>query len=506
MRCSILEDRVAVWTLKNTSLRLSALAADLLVEKKKISWKQLRLIRHNEWNDFEGPGEPLSGGATAIMSTVTGIATGVGGVPFKIAKSSRRRAKHEEKKKRKSEDMRRKSQDAGRSDGAGGMVYNKDSKERAPDAKPSNGTIHKTETNGTPSGKDHQRRNEDADKDPTDDIPDEKAPGRGMEKITSGPDLGKHTTTGEPMAEKKAAKDEEKAQDQEEADDNESVLSDDPEDNAAEELGKNVTSGVGKTAGFIAKAPMDLSLAIAQGFHNAPRLYGDTTVRRPTRITGFKSGLKAAGQEFTFGIYDGVTGLVTQPYTGARDNGPVGFVKGVGMGLTGFVLKDLAAIVGPFGYTFKGIHKELQKSNQPTHFIRKARIMEGQRDLYALDEKEAKKVAETVNHGWQVVQDVFAIMEEKRAHGLRGRLHVMKERKTWRVNGAFENVEMAEKALEASRRGESLEGVFAQQRDELQLTKKPRKNVAQDLEQGKTGDEIEDKQVVQTNASAGPAV
>ena len=265
MRCSILEDRVAVWTLKNTSLRLSALAADLLVEKKKISWKQLRLIRHNEWNDFEGPGEPLSGGATAIMSTVTGIATGVGGVPFKIAKSSRRRAKHEEKKKRKSEDMRRKSQDAGRSDGAGGIVYNKDSKERAPDAKPSNGTIHKTETNGTPSGKDHQRRNEDADKDPTDDIPDEKAPGRGMEKITSGPDLGKHTTTGEPMAEKKAAKDEGKAQDQEEADDNESVLSDDPEDNAAEELGKNVTSGVGKTAGFIAKAPMDLSLAIAQG-------------------------------------------------------------------------------------------------------------------------------------------------------------------------------------------------------------------------------------------------
>lgn len=178
------------------------------------------------------------------------------------------------------------------------------------------------------------------------------------------------------------------------------------------------------------------------------------------------------------------------------------------MGLTGFVLKDLAAIIGPFGYTFKGIHKELHKGSQPTHFIRKARIMEGQRDLYALDEKEAKKVAETVKHGWEVVQEVFAIMEKKRAHGLRGRLHVMKERKTWRANGAFENVEMAEKALEASRRGESLEEVFAQQREELQLTKKPRKNVAQDLAQGKTGDEIEDKQVVLTDESqsAGPLV
>ena len=187
-----------------------------------------------------------------------------------------------------------------------------------------------------------------------------------------------------------------------------------------------------------------------------------------------KSGLKAAGEEFVLGIYDGVTGLVVQPYTGARDGGPTGFVKGVGMGLTGFVLKDLSAIIGPFGYTFKGVHKELLKGRQPTKFIRKARILEGQRDLAALDEKDSKKVIETVTHGWSVVQQVWAIMEEKRSTGLRGRIHVMKERKLWRANGAFENVEMAEKALDARRKGESLDGVFAEQRRELELTEKPR--------------------------------
>ncbi|CZS97393.1 probable sterol glucosyltransferase [Rhynchosporium agropyri] len=510
MRCSILEDRVAVWSLKNTSLRLSALAADLLVERKKLTWKQLRLIRHNEWNDFEGPGEPISGGATAIMSTVTGIATGVGGVPYKIAKSSRRRAKHEEKKRRKSEDARRKSQDAGRNNGTGGVVYNKDFNTQKPNGKPENGNRYIAQASGgpEPKGKEPKLPNGSAAQgmSSTGSKLDSEEHKHSMDRVTSGPDLGKHTMSGEPVAAKKAANEEQKAQDQkakneEQGDDNDSVLSDDPEENVAEEIGKNVTLGVGKTAGFIAKAPMDLTLAIAQGFHNAPRLYGDETVRRPTRITGIKSGLKAAGEEFTFGIYDGVTGVVTQPYTGARDHGPVGFVKGVGMGLTGFVLKDLAAIFGPFGYTFKGIHKELQKGKQPTHFIRKARIMEGQRDLSSLDEKEKKSIGETVNHGWQVVQEVFAIMAEKRAHGLRGRVHAMKERKTWRANGAFENVEMAEKALEASRRGESLEGVFAQQREELQLTKKPRKNVAQDLAQGKSGDQIEDKQVVQENAS-----
>jgi hypothetical protein len=198
-----------------------------------------------------------------------------------------------------------------------------------------------------------------------------------------------------------------------------------------------------------------------------------------------KSGLKAAGEEFVLGIYDGVTGLVVQPYTGARDGGPTGFVKGIGMGLTGFVLKDLAALFGPFGYTFKGVHKELLKGRQPTKFIRKARILEGQRDLAALDDQESKRAIDAVTHGWSVVQQVWAIMEEKRSQGLRGRIHIMRERKLWRANGAFENVEMAGKALEARRKGESLDGVFAQQRKELQLTQKSRKDVVDDITKGK---------------------
>ncbi|KAK3078111.1 hypothetical protein LTS18_008412, partial [Coniosporium uncinatum] len=84
MRCSMLEDRVAVWLLKNTSLRLSALAAEILVEKKKIKWGDLRLIRHYDWNDFEGPGEPITGIGSAAVGMVTGMATGIGSVPIKM--------------------------------------------------------------------------------------------------------------------------------------------------------------------------------------------------------------------------------------------------------------------------------------------------------------------------------------------------------------------------------------------------------------------------------------
>jgi len=100
-----------------------------------------------------------------------------------------------------------------------------------------------------------------------------------------------------------------------------------------------------------------------------------------------KSGLKAACEEFVYGIYDGCSGLVMQPYNGARANGALGLVKGVGMGLTGFVLKNLAAIFGPVAYTLKGAHKEMLKSKQPTHFIRKARIMQSQRDLKACSDE-----------------------------------------------------------------------------------------------------------------------
>jgi hypothetical protein len=231
---------------------------------------------------------------------------------------------------------------------------------------------------------------------------------------------------------------------------------------------------------------MDLSLAVAQGFHNAPRLYGDQTVRKPTRITGMKSGLKAAGEEFVFGIYDGVTGLAVQPYTGARDHGAIGFIKGVGMGLTGFVLKDLAAIIGPFSYTLKGIHKELGKKNQPTHFIRKARIRQGQRDLAQANPEQRKKYEQTVVHGWSIVLQIWEVMDEKRAHGLRGRIQAMKERKMWRANGAFENIEMAEKALAACQKGESLDAVFAMQRLELEKARRPRKPAMKEVSEERT--------------------
>lgn len=203
---------------------------------------------------------------------------------------------------------------------------------------------------------------------------------------------------------------------------------------------------------------MDLSLAIAQGFHNAPRLYGDTTVRTPLRITGIKSGLRAAGDELVFGVYDGVTGLWLQPYRGARDNGALGLVQGVGKGFGGFILKDLAAIFGPIAYTMKGIHKEMNKGHQPTQFIRRARIAQGVQDVKALDGEARKKEDDKVEKAWQVVMDIakeFAVMKDE---GFKAKWRFRKEGRRLIKEGKFESVGSAAVELEEWRRGQRLKG------------------------------------------------
>jgi len=237
---------------------------------------------------------------------------------------------------------------------------------------------------------------------------------------------------------------------------------------------------------------MNLSLAIAQGFHNAPRLYGDDTVRRPTRINGFHSGLKAAGEEFIYGIYDGWTGVVLQPYRGAKSGGPVGFFKGVGKGVGGFVLKDLAAIFGPFGYTLKGIHKELQKGRQPTAFIQRARVIQGQQDMHALNEAERKSAIEAVERGWVIVLEFRKIERQKKAKGLQGRIEIHKEHRHWHEHGAFENVRQTNKALEAQKKGHSFDKVFRRQRKELRAAAAPKKStMTRAQRQGKAWQEKE---------------
>ncbi|KAI1331222.1 glycosyltransferase family 1 protein [Xylariaceae sp. FL0255] len=326
IRCSILHDRVAVWTIKDTDLKLSALAANSAVRKGLVTWRMLRLIRHKEWNDFQGPGEPVTGILGSLFGTAWDLFCGIGGLPYRLAKS---------------------------------------------DSQPGKG-------NRT----------------------------RGLR-------------------------------------------------NYIDEL----QEGIERSGLALARAPLDLSLAVAQGFHNAPRLYGDETVREPRRVTGFRSGLRAARDEFVYGIYDGVTGIVRLPLLGAQEHGAPGAIRGLAMGFTGFILKDLAAIFGPIAYTLQGLAKELSDSKKQVNYLRRARITQGQRELNDLTDEERRHTDEEVTKGWAAMRQLTSAIMEKEGAAIgcipwRGSGTGKTKQWTGRAKGpGFDSVEAARSTLESITRG-----------------------------------------------------
>jgi len=236
-RCDILRDRVAVWSVRGSDIKLSALAASALVEAKLIEggFAGLKLWRHKEWAVNQGPYEPISGGAGALMGTIGSIMMGVGDFPKEIFKSVKR--------------------DKGKG------IEGQTPTDRNPLQE--NRSTDSIETTGTKSSLDRRSATGDTDKG----VEKEDEDGKGREgKGSAGFDIV-----------------------------------------GAFGASKSVTKIVG--AGLRCRypliiivimltrgpAPMDFTLGLSQGFRNAPKLYGDE-VRPETRVTGFHSGLKAAGK------------------------------------------------------------------------------------------------------------------------------------------------------------------------------------------------------------------
>ncbi|RWA13712.1 hypothetical protein EKO27_g1403 [Xylaria grammica] len=142
------------------------------------------------------------------------------------------------------------------------------------------------------------------------------------------------------------------------------------------------------------KSPMNFCMGLARGFRNAPNLYNDDTVRPTEKVTGFSSGLKVAGKEFGLGLYDGITGLVTQPLKGAEKEGGAGLLKGFGKGIGGLIFKSGAAVWGIPAYTMAGIHAEIRTMfAQSAHkYIVASRMSQGNEDFNASSAEEREDI------------------------------------------------------------------------------------------------------------------
>ncbi|KAL8714826.1 MAG: hypothetical protein Q9220_001339 [cf. Caloplaca sp. 1 TL-2023] len=294
LRCTVSSNRAAVWRVKKSTTRLSALAATTLCNEGLLGWNDLKLYRPKEYVFEEGPWDPLSASTSTSFGAAGDAVMSVVDLPMDTYRAARS-----------------KSVD--------------------------------------PQGK--------------------------------SPSVGQNSA------------------------------------NAALAAGK----GFGNIAGIGLTVPMNVTVGLSRGFHNAPKLYGDDTVRKADKVTGLGSGFKAAGKGFGLGIYDGITGLVTQPVQGARKGGFSGLMKGFGKGIGGLVLKPSAGACALPGYAFQGIYKEIRNQLAPglENSIIAARIAQGLEEWNSSSQEERMEVLSR----WSAVQ-----AETGKSKGKKGKNKVDKRR------------------------------------------------------------------------------
>lgn len=356
LRCSLMPSRVAVWRVKRTDIRLSTLAATVLGTEGLLDFSDLKLYRPREYETEDGPWEPISGGAAALIGTIGNLSMGIADFPVEILKSLKSASGelkdiHEKRKTTSgspspvSTSVHGSTQDLNKATDTALVTSPISETPRASIDSHDDASIgRRSSAMSTVLSSDGSHRH------------------RSHLRHHSRHGSRDNSRSGTPRAESPCPVDEV------------SQITLDTALSGAKAAGRIVSAGV--------KSPMDFTLSLAKGFHNAPKLYGDETVRKSDKIVDLQSGLKAAGKEFGYGFYDGITGLITQPLAGARKEGAAGFIKGAAKGFGGLILKPGAGIWGLPGYTAKGLYAEISKhfGSSVQNYIIAARTAQGFED------------------------------------------------------------------------------------------------------------------------------
>ncbi|KAJ7905039.1 hypothetical protein B0H13DRAFT_2023706 [Mycena leptocephala] len=106
---------------------------------------------------------------------------------------------------------------------------------------------------------------------------------------------------------------------------------------------------------------VDIPLAVTEGLRGVPKMYGEE-VKDYGEVKDWKSGALVAGKTFAYAIPEGIADLVVQPYKGAKEDGVIGFTKGIGKGAMDLVVKTQAGVLGLVAYPSQGIYKSIRAS------------------------------------------------------------------------------------------------------------------------------------------------
>ncbi|CAG9559724.1 unnamed protein product [Danaus chrysippus] len=179
----------------------------------------------------------------------------------------------------------------------------------------------------------------------------------------------------------------------------------------AEGLMLGVRSLVGHTVGGAAGAVSRITGAMGHGLA-ALSLDKDYQRRRRDNINkppaNLQEGLARSGKGLFMGVVDGVTGLVTKPYEGARDQGVEGFFKGLGVGAVGLVARPTAGVVDFASGSFDAVKRAADLSEEVTK-RRAARYLVAEAGLrpYSRLQAEGYKMLSELEKGKFVTTDTY---------------------------------------------------------------------------------------------------
>ncbi|KAK1984917.1 glycosyltransferase family 28 domain-containing protein [Colletotrichum cereale] len=369
LRCSIEPSRAAAWRVRRTKVKLSPMAAAVLVDNGLIKYSDLKLYRPKEYITEGQPWDPVSAVATSLVADLSNIGMAVADFPRELFKA---RSKGD-----KTPEPPATSSFPGGSGSGQNSFQESDSGSLAPSTRASESSTqlglmetgastptlpfspqsdtefwaqsHKTST--APSMVFSSA--ETASIAPSETAPSETPPTAQPTRPPNSP--GKRSLNESSSA----------------AVGVEAAVA------AGTSVSRIVTTGV--------KTPMNVCLGLARGFRNAPRLYNDDTVRPPEKVTDFASGVRIAAKEFGYGMFDGIGGLVTQPLKGAEKEGVPGLIKGFGKGIGGLIFKPASAVWAVPAYTMQGVHATLRNafSTSVQNYIIASRMKQGQMDMEA---------------------------------------------------------------------------------------------------------------------------
>ncbi|KAL8898452.1 MAG: hypothetical protein Q9192_002070 [Flavoplaca navasiana] len=396
LRCSVTPSRAAAWRVKRTNIRLSPFAATLLAREGLLDFGNLKLYRPREYDTEDGPWDPITGATSAIMGTIGSMMMGFADLPVEFLRALHIKPSEKPTETHLDAGACSNTRESVEASSAEDVHTAPLSSQTSIENRSTTDSVRKSTSVSSQNLEEIQSTHPEASSNHLVSPQCSRSPStwaRGTSMAQTLGDLASQRSSSlsrdRSSLDSKASKSPAKSQ------------------TISLETAVGTSKGIGRIVGAGLKSPMDFTLSLARGFHNAPRLYGDESVRHPDKVTGIQSGLRTAGKEFGYGVYDGVSGLVTQPLKGAKQEGVAGFVKGFGKGIGGFLLKPSAgmcicpnlgiglvltgvAFMSLPAYTFSGIYKELQKQfgSSVQNYVVAARLAQGYEDLAASTEQQ----------------------------------------------------------------------------------------------------------------------